>query len=129
MQRIIRHLFYLGNFCSQCGERLAPEGISRLGPGYLCRHCIGRLHAGRGLRALALITVLAIAALGLHRLSPPLGSGPQPPSAHDASPLRSPAFESEPTPMAFCGALTRRGTPCRRRVLPGRRCAQHRASR
>jgi hypothetical protein len=26
----------------------------------------------------------------------------------------------------FCGALTRRGTPCRRRVPPGTRCWQHR---
>jgi hypothetical protein len=52
---------------------------------------------------------------------------PAPPvSAQDSIVNRSAKMPAESAERVFCSARTRRGTPCRHRVLPGQRCAQHR---
>lgn len=74
------------------------------------------------------------AALILRRVLPPPPqlTSVRPASALDATATRSPDFqtdEAEKEERVFCGAMTKRGTPCRRLVRPGERCAQHRLSR
>lgn len=53
--------------------------------------------------------------------------------AHDqAPPATKPRPEkpptSKPSPSGYCGAITKKGTPCKRRVRDGGRCYQHRGT-
>jgi hypothetical protein len=47
-------------------------------------------------------------------------------SARDATVRQSLKPRTEIEERVLCGARTRKGTPCRRLVQPGQRCAQHR---
>jgi len=44
-----------------------------------------------------------------------------------SEPVKEPAISKNPAPDYYCGAATKKGTPCRRKVKrPGERCWQHR---
>jgi hypothetical protein len=60
----------------------------------------------------------------LDRLAPLGLSAPPAVSAHDATALPRPSPTAEAA-SAVCGARTKKGRPCKRRVRPGLRCAQH----
>ncbi|MDX2029359.1 MAG: hypothetical protein SF339_01730 [Blastocatellia bacterium] len=123
----MKQIFYHANFCAECGNPI--ERRLRWRPIHFCAECDARL--GRRLPLSALVVVLCGASLlvsALHRRLPPAA-----PSARDAilaprAPRASdtPVGIASPTPTAFCGARTKKGTPCKHRTPPGQRCAQHR---
>jgi hypothetical protein len=142
------------NFCTHCGNRLRREErrwvwLSSWWRAYQCQECRSmRQPRRRPYQRLALFLLVAALSIPVGRRgwrgltgnqSARIGS---PVSAIDATARRIPETrEDEPTsrnppgtesgkgPVAetyYCGALTRRGTPCRRPVRQGERCAQHR---
>ena len=135
------------NFCVECGERLAQKGWSaRLGPRY-CNPCARRLGTVTVFRPLIVAALIAIAAFAFGRYlrpaPPPLiiqraansplsdspvefGRVPRANSNHDHQVNQSPAASITNEEGYICGARTRKGTPCRRRVhVAGERCFQH----
>lgn len=129
------------NFCAECGERLAPKGWrARLGR-RLCDRCVQRLGTFASFRSLIGVVLIGVAAFAVGRFSRP---APPPLIIERAanSPLYSASNEfsiaqanvaqsNRPTSVSneegyICGARTKKGTPCQRRVhAPGERCFQH----
>ncbi|HKX27721.1 MAG TPA: hypothetical protein VJ302_08525 [Blastocatellia bacterium] len=102
------------------------EPGSGWGPRYFCADCAARLNRRGRLIPLAWICVLLLG-LSLNDRQTTV-SIPAPPaiSAQNAAvgplTLKPPASRER----VMCGARTKKGAPCRRLVLPGERCAQHR---
>ena len=137
---------YRPNFCAECGERLARRGWRAWISARFCGDCARRLGRKGLIRAL---TILAITAAGAFTLGRYLRPAPPPLLIQRAanSPLsdlpvnlnasiqtsnrRNPtdpvaAVSSADEPGYICGARTRKGTPCHRRVhAAGERCFQH----
>lgn len=128
-------LFYQGNFCAECGNALAAG--RRLWPRYFCDDCAARLEPRRHAKSLgallagAVIVLFAFAnrqtatQVAPAAVKPPVASV----SALDATArqkIAPDAAKPEASVRVLCGARTRKGTPCRHRVSPGERCAQHR---
>jgi len=136
------------NFCVECGERLARKGWrARLG-GRLCNHCAQRFGPFASLRSLLVIALIVAAAFVIGRQMRP---SPPPLIIQRAgnSLLSDVPVEFEQTPRSakgvntstqaanqsvsssddlvyICGARTKKGTPCHRRVhAAGERCFQH----
>ena len=135
------------NFCAECGERLAPKGWrARLGR-RLCDHCAQRLGTFASFRRPIMVALIAVGAFAFGRYlrptPPPLiiqraANSPLPdlPVTLDQTqraskekdqsngiPTLAPAADDE---VYVCGARTKKGTPCRRRVhVAGERCYQH----
>ena len=137
----------IANFCAECGERLARKGWrARLGQ-RLCDGCAQRIGPFASYRPLIAIALLAIGAFALGRYlrpaPPPLiiqraANSPLSDSPAELSAARqanragttqtnqSVALSDSNEEGYICGARTRKGTPCRRRVhTPGERCFQH----
>jgi hypothetical protein len=134
------------NFCAECGERLALKGWrGRLGR-RLCDRCKQRLGAFASFRTLIGVALIAVAAFAIGKYSrpapPPLviqraANSPlyQSPaeSSANAQPLRAATSQSNQAAASvsneegyICGARTKKGAPCQRRVhAPGERCFQH----
>lgn len=136
------------NFCVECGERLARKGWrARLG-GRMCAHCSRRLGTFASFRSLIAIMLIAFAGFAIGRYlrpSPPplliqrpanspLSDAPvgfeqklrSPREPNKSSPAESLAVSSPDDLVYICGARTKKGTPCHRRVhAPGDRCFQH----
>jgi hypothetical protein len=131
--------FYQANFCAECGNRLAARRKNIIllwwESRYFCPECAVR-------RGWHLPQTLAVCALGilvigvaLHfrrseslvdRTASPVPAISPVVSAHDATAQLKPAQPAEAEAARFCGARTKRGTPCRHRVRGNQRCAQHR---
>lgn len=118
----MRRLFYQGNFCAHCGNELDARSWWR--PRYLCADCEKHLRRFRLAAPLLLTIAILLASMSLRKFYPP--SPPPPVSALDATAKQTPQYKIETEERVFCGALTKKGTPCRRLVRPGERCAQHR---
>lgn len=126
--------FYQANFCAECGNALpAPPARGRFGARYFCAVCARqqRQHSPlyRWLLPLAVLLATLGWAFGLPENTPPAAPSTPVVTALNATAQALPVTVLSPTPepaSAFCGARTRRGTPCRRLVQPGQRCAQHR---
>lgn len=136
------------NFCVECGDRLARSGWrARIGSRF-CHDCARRLGTFTTFRPLLFIGVIALAAFAFGRYlrpaPPPLiiqraANSPLSDAPFDLSqaarhrnPNSANAGNSNPTATVvneegyICGARTRKGTPCKRRVhVPGERCFQH----
>lgn len=136
------------NFCVECGERLARKGWrARLG-GRLCNNCKQRLGTFASFRSLIAIVLVAAAAFTIGkylRPSPPpliiqraanspLSDAPvgfeQAPraskEANKSGRAESLTISSSDDAVYICGARTKKGTPCHRRVhAAGERCFQH----
>lgn len=135
------------NFCVECGERLARNGwAARLGRRY-CDPCTRRLGTVTVVRPLIVVALVAIVAFAFGRyMSPapppliiqraansPLSDAPvEFQRASGANSNRD--YQANQGPAALvaneegyiCGARTRKGTPCHRRVhVAGERCFQH----
>ena len=135
------------NFCRNCGARLTRKGWRLWLRGALCDDCATRPGVNNRSRTLIVIALLAAAAFAFGRYlrpsPPPLiiqraansplsdapldlnsiakrGSGI---SSQNVAPQTS-ATDDEAA--YICGARTKKGTPCRRRVhVAGERCYQH----
>ncbi|HYX27571.1 MAG TPA: hypothetical protein VE863_03315 [Pyrinomonadaceae bacterium] len=136
------------NFCSECGERVQRNGWRVLLRGSLCAQCAARLGRSGRLRSIAAVSLIAIAGFAIGRYlrptPPPLiilraANSPlsdAPIDSNDAA--RSSKQSSANSPpnvnlvaattdaVYICGARTKKGTPCQRRVhVAGERCFQH----
>jgi hypothetical protein len=132
----MRRIFYQANFCAECGNALRQARA--WWPRYFCEVCARQVKRRSAFWRLFAPLSLLIGALGL-AFATHNGGKPALPSnantavvsvsASDASAQinrRSVVAEQPTAPAVFCGARTRRGTPCRRMVQPGQRCPQHR---
>lgn len=128
-------LFYQGNFCAECGNALASR--RRPWPRYFCDDCAARSERNRHIKPLGALLVsiilllLAFASRQTATQVEPVAVKPPVAvvSARDATARQKLALDAAPpetTVRVLCGARTLKGTPCRHRVSPGQRCAQHR---
>jgi hypothetical protein len=130
-------IFYQANFCAECGNAMKPR--FSLGPRYFCDECeaqMGRRNYLKSVAGLLLCATLAVFALNRtlkpgpngQSLSNQSNAGASTPSvsASDTVTTRKLELKPEAEERVLCGARTKKGTPCKRLVLTGRRCAQHR---
>ena len=130
-------IFYQANFCAECGNAMKPR--FSLGPRYFCDECeaqMGRRNFFKSIAGLLLFATLA--AFALNRTFQPSPNSQSPSSqstagasapavsARDAITNRNLELKPEVVERVLCGARTRKGTPCKRLVPQGQRCAQHR---
>ena len=135
------------NFCAECGERLPRKGWRLWLRSRFCEHCAQRLGAFMAFRTAFVVGLVATGAFSFGRYlrpSPPpliiqrLANSPLSDLPinldQNQSTSRNPANKSTDaaTPQAsddtvyICGARTKKGTPCHRRVhVAGERCFQH----
>ena len=132
------------NFCANCGARLARTRWRAMLHGAHCEDCVMRL-GGRQAK-LVMIAIVAVAAFAFGRyLRPappplivhraansPLSDAPANPdaltngTASNANRSTTAATITADDTVYLCGARTKKGTPCRRRVhFAGERCYQH----
>lgn len=144
---------YRPNFCAECGERLARSGWRLWVEGWagpsMCVDCSRRLGRRGFVRPIAIISIAAISAFAFGRYlrpaPPPLiisraANSPLPDLPVNLSDNRTTArqeigaasqnaaalSQSADGPAYICGARTKKGTPCHRRVhAAGERCFQH----
>jgi hypothetical protein len=123
-------IFYQANFCAECGNAMKPR--FSLGPRYFCGECEAQMGRRNYFKTVAgLLVCGALAVFALNRTQPPnsngrLSNGAPTVSARDTVTTRKGEPEPEAVERVMCGARTKKGTPCKRLVPPGRRCAQHR---
>ena len=132
------------NFCANCGARLSRKGWRGWLTGARCDDCASRL--GRSVtKPVVIVGIIAVAAFAFGRYLRP---APPPLTIHRAAnsplsdlPVNLDAQTNGITrnantnntqasltddPVYICGARTKKGTPCRRRVhTAGERCYQH----
>jgi hypothetical protein len=133
------------NFCTECGERLAQNGWRAVLRRRWCGRCARRLGNFATYRPLVIIVLMAAGAFGFGRYlrpSPPpliIERAANSPLSDAAVHFSGPAvaranqtardgFTRAATDdeVYICGARTKKGTPCRRRVhAAGERCFQH----
>ena len=139
---------YAANFCIECGGRLSHGSWRERLRGSLCEHCAERRGASRHWRPAVAIAAIAVAGFAVGRyLRPPpppliiqrtataaLSELPVKPNQTSVS--ATPAVKANANADAdvltaddavyICGARTKKGTPCQRRVhAAGERCFQH----
>ena len=131
------------NFCAECGDRLPRTGWRAWLRARLCAPCAHRLGTFAAFRGLLFIILIAAAAFGFGRYlrpAPPpliiqrLANSPLPDNPVELQETGNLPRENANTKPSsppdengyMCGARTRKGTPCRRRVhAAGERCFQH----
>ena len=136
------------NFCAECGAQLKRKGSRVWQSRNFCEDCARRLGKNGVARSLTAIAVIAISAFALGRYlrpaPPPLIierasnsplsdlpvnlNEPARKSNHEDNSTKAPSLvaQSKSDPEYICGARTKKGTPCRRRVhFAGERCFQH----
>ena len=131
------------NFCTNCGARLTGNGWRARLRGSVCDDCSTRIGASPVTKIIITISIIAVAAFAFGRYlrpkPPPLiiqraANSPLSdlplnldaiPKSNDANPNRAVVATVDDV-VYICGARTRKGTPCRRRVhSAGERCYQH----
>ena len=125
-------------FCSECGKKILARRKRALRARAFCKECAPpawRSRLGPG-AALVLLIALSFAA-GRYTVSrepfyfigTPVDLAPAADRLAENNPLPPPAQplgEPAETTTALCGAPTKSGAPCRRRVRGGGYCFQHR---
>jgi hypothetical protein len=125
---------YRPNFCAECGERVERRRWFPWTSRRFCSKCDKRFRASEWQMAILLTASLLGAGIIIGRWSvdrnPPLILQPATPQKVSAMPLatRPVGDSSAATGEVFyiCGARTKKGTPCQRRVRGLERCWQHR---
>ena len=123
LSRPMKYIFFQGQFCARCGNELTDRSWWR--PRSLCDRCEKALRRRRLLTILLILPGLVGGGMLIRRLPRPSLPAARPVSALDATPERSPDYQFEEEERVYCGALTKKGTPCRRLVRRGERCPQH----
>jgi hypothetical protein len=133
------------NFCAECGERLARRGWRGWINPRFCGDCAQRFGGSGLLKPLLMISIVALSAFAFGRYlrpaAPPLilqraANSPlsdlsanlndSARTANRLNPANPAAPVSADEPGYICGARTKKGTPCHRRVhVAGERCFQH----
>ena len=118
-------------FCSECGEKLLARHKRRLRARAFCKQCAPPAWRARfgSIAALAFLIAVSFAA-GRYTVSREPFYFIGTPVDLAAAPARLAENNSPPPPAetdtALCGAPTKSGAPCRRRVRGGGYCFQHR---
>lgn len=150
---------YRPNFCAECGERVLRARWHVWTSRRFCATCARRFRRKNFLARLALASAIACAGFLLGRLAspapPPLtiergtlnlasppGGQATPPSdgaGRSAGPKHETIYGPDGTDaerptdpseiVSICGARTKKGTPCQRRVRGTGRCWQHKKLR
>ncbi len=131
----MHNIFYQANFCAECGNPLEPRKNWR--PRYLCDYCAGRIGRRSNFMPLSLLIVFIVISFAFDERQQSTNSSgainrsniidsSSIISAQDASPRQKTISLAEKQERVICGARTKKGAPCRRRVRPGQRCPQHR---
>jgi hypothetical protein len=126
-------------FCSECGEKLIARYNRRLRARAFCKKCAPGVWRSRVAPAAALALLIAISfAAGrltnssepFYFIGTPLELAPDraadPVTLAENNSLPQPAPAPTDTGTTLCGAPTKSGAPCRRRVRGGGYCFQHR---
>ncbi len=125
-------------FCSECGEKISVKGRGRWPAPTYCMICAPRF---RPARLLIFAGFFACVLLGFfwgrqttahqpfYLIGTPLGE--RPPVAQSANPQTATGSDAQSAPATdsattLCGARTKAGRPCRRKVVGGGYCFQHR---
>ncbi len=141
---------YRPNFCGECGARLARKGWRVWLHGSVCDTCACRLGKSIWTKSLIVGVMIAFVAFAFGRyLRPapppliiqrvansPLSDLPENPNDSASATTQkhidlsrqdaAPATVSTDDAVYICGAGTKKGTPCHRRVhFAGERCFQH----
>lgn len=121
--------FYRANFCAECGNRLGRISLwNRLKQGsYLCTDCANHLHRQPYLLPVLCLIGGALIVFGFNLRKTNTSSQPLSlaVSAYDTSLQLKPNSPGATIEYDFCGARTKKGTPCKHRVPKGQRCTQH----
>lgn len=134
------------NFCAECGERLSRKGWRARLRTRLCVNCARRLGSFAAFRGPAVVVLIAAAAFAFGRYrrpnppplivqrtaNSPLSDMPLDLNTTTAGKTKSAGANQNANAtipddeLYICGARTKKGTPCRRRVhFAGERCYQH----
>ena len=127
-------------FCSQCGERLKLKRATVLPFQSYCSRCAPRFARTRFwfIAAPALCVVLGFAIghyagkrepfyyIGTPVNASQMARSPDGGPTHDEQTLTRPSKSSSGVTNAICGAPTKSGKPCQRKVKGGGYCWQHR---
>ena len=130
-------------FCSECGEKLIARHNRRLRARAFCKKCAPGMHRSRIalIAALVLLIAISFAAGRLTKSSEPFYFVGTPidlaqnsataVTANSAAlappqPAQQTNWPTADTGTTLCGAPTKSGAPCRRRVRSGGYCFQHR---
>ncbi|HMJ24560.1 MAG TPA: hypothetical protein VK475_01975 [Pyrinomonadaceae bacterium] len=139
---------YRPNFCVECGERMTRQGWRAWLNSPFCVDCGRRLGKMGWVKPIVVIALVAVSAFAAGRFfrppNPPLivqraANSPLsdlPVSLTDGSRTTGPKETTATNPNVdvskvdepgyICGARTKKGTPCHRRVhVAGERCFQH----
>jgi hypothetical protein len=120
---------YRPNFCSECGAKIVRLRWRVWTSRRFCDGCCVRFAKTLRLQRAATVVVLVFLGVligrGFRREPPPLVI--QRPSAVESSTTTQPAATVEET--YICGARTKKGTPCSRRVRGPVRCWQHKGAK
>ena len=120
---------YRPNFCSECGEKIVRLRWRIWTSRRFCDQCqprIGsRLRWQRAGLSVVLVCLGVLIGRGWRREPPPLVI--QRPVSNQTAPATQSAITTEET--YICGARTKKGTPCSRRVRGPVRCWQHKGAK
>ena len=125
-------IFYQSNFCPECGNETENRAWWR--NRYFCDYCATRLRKKVDLAVFAILLIgvssACTAGLMIFKRKPDAiqcsPSGPPLVSAQETVLRLKPAVSVSPAGNFVCGAKTKKGTPCQRKVArEGERCFQH----
>lgn len=142
-ERFAIQVMRAAKFCSSCGERMIVSGKLFLPTRTLCARCAPRFR-GSGLKIIFGLLIVASLAFLVGRYTAPdrpfhfIGA-PIDISSRSTASMQSDEARSQPiepslsqapasTGASICGAATRSGKPCQRKVQGGGYCHQHRAA-
>jgi hypothetical protein len=128
---VMLSLFYRSNFCAECGnEQVARRWWNHP---YLCRECTVRVGGYR--RMIVGFAIVPVAMIAIFMIRGNSWSSRPDVSAVNTIVERQRQVTTDRAPThtspivtpekVQCGARTLKGTPCKRRVPAGERCAQH----
>jgi hypothetical protein len=125
---------YRPNFCCECGQKIVRLHWLPWTSRKFCDQCFRAFLKSHWLRPSLTLLLLFISGVligrGCRRAPPPLIIERTAATAAQTSPTRS---APQPTPVLeqlyTCGARTKKGTPCSRRVHGPVRCWQHKGAK
>lgn len=122
--------WYCANFCADCGIDLTPNKKQKLIYKYFCRGCYRRHLWSIWYKKLLYLSVVILAVSWFHQPPPamlPLKTALSIPRGQETpAPLRRTVLPLLPKEGSwFCGAVTKNGKKCRRRVKTPGYCWQH----
>jgi len=121
---------YRPNFCSECGAKIVRLRWRVWTSRRFCDGCGARVGRALRLQRLGITVVLVFLGVligrGFRREPPPLVI--QRPAATPSAQTTQPATAAVEEKTYICGARTKKGTPCSRRVRGPVRCWQHKGA-